>query len=63
MKLVIKYPPEYKTPIRIEEAEDLEEAWDREDEVKQGFGQALILTDKQWEELRLICQIDSFDKK
>ena len=40
-KIIVKYRPEYKTPMRIEEVEDLEEAYDTQDEVEQGFGSCL----------------------
>lgn len=49
-KIVIKYPPEYKTPIRIDLAEDREEAYDIQDEVEQGFGSCLILNEEEYKE-------------
>jgi len=51
MKLIIVYPPEYRTPIVIETVEDEEDANDRAAEVSQGFGQTLILTEKELKEL------------
>lgn len=51
-KIIIKYRPEYKTPMYIEEAEDLEEAYDIQDEVEQGFGSSLILTEDEYKELK-----------
>ncbi len=49
-KIVIKYPPEYKTPIRIVEAKNREEAYDTQDEVEQGFGSCLILNEEEYKE-------------
>ena len=51
MKVIIKYNPEYKTPIKVHEVEDFEDAWDLIDEAKQGFGQGIILTDQEFEQL------------
>jgi hypothetical protein len=36
--------------MHIEEAEDLEEAYDTQDEVEQGFGSCLILNEEEWKE-------------
>tara|TARA_B100000963_G_scaffold5095_1_gene3876 strand:- start:15339 stop:15536 length:198 start_codon:yes stop_codon:yes gene_type:complete len=49
-KILIKYPPEYKTPIRIEEREDRLDAIDLLDEVEQGFGSCLIFNPQEWDE-------------
>ena len=51
-KIIIKYRPEYKTPMRIEEADSLEEAYDTQDEVEQGFGSCLILNEEEYKELK-----------
>jgi hypothetical protein len=51
-KIIIKYPPEYKTPIRIEERDVFEEALDLRDEVEQGFGSCIILDEKNYEALK-----------
>lgn len=51
MKIIITYPPEYKTPMRIETIEDEEDAIDKAAEVSQGFGQALVLTEKEYQKL------------
>lgn len=50
-RLIIAYPPEYKTPIRIEECEDIEEVNDIQDEVQQQFGTCVVLTESQYGEL------------
>ena len=49
-KIIIKYRPEYKTPMRIREADNLEEAYDKQDEVEQGFGSCLILNEEEYKE-------------
>lgn len=51
-KVIIKYRPEYKTPIRIEEAEDIDEAYDLVDDAEQQFGVGIILNKKEFKELR-----------
>jgi hypothetical protein len=51
MKVIITYPPEYRTPMRIENIKDEEDAIDKAAEVRQGFGQALVLTEKEYQEL------------
>lgn len=51
MKVIIRYPKEYKTPMSIETIKDIEDAVDRAAEVKQGFGQALVISDKELAEL------------
>ena len=51
MKVIIKYNPEYKTPVKVHEVEETEDAWDLIDEAKQGFGQGIILTDQEFEQL------------
>ena len=61
-KIIVKYRPEYKTPMRIEEAEDLEEAYDTQDEVEQGFGYCLILNQEEWKEF-LELAIDELKNK
>ena len=49
-KILIKYPPEYKTPIRIEERANKLDAIDLLDEVEQGFGSCLIFNPQEWDE-------------
>ena len=49
-KIVIKYPPEYKTPIRIEERDDKLDTIDLLDEVEQRFGSCLIFNKEDWKE-------------
>ena len=61
-KIIVKYRPEYKTPMRIEEVEDLEEAYDTQDEVEQGFGSCLILNQEEWKEF-LELAIDELKNK
>ena len=51
MKVIIKYNPEYKTPVKVHEVEEAEDAWDLIDEAEQGFGQGIILTDQEFEQL------------
>lgn len=51
MKVIIRYPKIYKTPMRIETIKDEEDAIDKAAEVHQGFGQALILSDNELKEL------------
>ena len=51
-KVIIKYRPEYKTPIRIEEAEDIDEAYDLVDFAEQQFGVGIILNQEEFKELR-----------
>ena len=50
-RLIIAYPLEYRTPIRIEECEDIEEVNDTQDEVQQQFGTCVVLTESQYQEL------------
>ena len=50
-KLIIAYPLEYKTPVRTEECEDIEEVNDIQDEVQQQFGTCVVLTESQYQEL------------
>jgi len=53
-KILIKYPSEYKTPLRIEERDDRLDANDLLDEVEQGFGSCLIFNEEEYKEfLRL----------
>jgi len=51
-KVIIKYRPEYKTPISIEEVEDIDEAYDLVDDAEQQFGVGIILNKEEFEELR-----------
>tara|TARA_B100001287_G_C22540606_1_gene461959 strand:- start:344 stop:520 length:177 start_codon:yes stop_codon:yes gene_type:complete len=51
MKVIIKYNPEYKTGVKVHEVEKAEDAWDLIDEANQSFGQGIILTDQEFEEL------------
>ena len=51
VKVIIKYNPEYKTPVKVHEVEKVEDAWDLIDEAKQSFGQGIILTDHEFEQL------------
>ena len=48
MKVIIKHNPEYKTPVKVHEVEDVEDAWDLMDEARQSFGQGIILTDEEF---------------
>lgn len=49
-KILIKYPPEYNTPLRIEERENLEEALGLADEVEQGWGSCMVFNKEEWKE-------------
>ena len=49
-KVIITYPPEYKTPIKIEERSDEEDLYILIDEVEQQFGKCLIIYDHEWKE-------------
>lgn len=51
MKVIIKYNPEYKTPVKVHEVEDVEDAWDLIDEAGQCFGQGIILTDEEFKDI------------
>ena len=51
MKVIIKYNPEYKIPVKVHQVEKAEDAWDLIDEAKQSFGQGIILTDQEFEQL------------
>ena len=51
MKVIIKYNQEYKTPVKVHEVKEEEDAWDLIDEAKQSFGQGIILTDQEFEQL------------
>ena len=51
MKVIIKYNQEYKTPIKVHEVEKAEDAWDLIYEANQSFGQGIILTDQEFEQL------------
>jgi hypothetical protein len=51
-KVIIKYRPEYNAPIRIEEAEDIDEAYDLVDEAEQQFGVGIVLNQEEFKELR-----------
>tara|TARA_B100000900_G_C20492956_1_gene680366 strand:+ start:980 stop:1150 length:171 start_codon:yes stop_codon:yes gene_type:complete len=51
MKVIIKHNPEYKTPVKVHEVEEVEDAWDLIDEAKQSFGQGIILTNQEFEQL------------
>lgn len=55
-KIIVRNRPEYKSPLMIFGADDLDEANDTKDEVEQKFGQALILTDQEFKELKEILQ-------
>ncbi len=49
-RVLIKYPPEYKTPLRVAERDDKLDAIDLLDEVEQGFGSCLIFNEEEWKE-------------
>jgi len=51
MKVIIKYIPEYKTPVKVHEVEDVKDAWDLIDEAAQRFGQGIILTDEEFKDI------------
>lgn len=55
-KIIVRNRAEYKSPLIILEADDLDEANDTKEEVEQIFGQALILTDQEFKELKEILQ-------
>jgi hypothetical protein len=50
-RLIIAYPLEYKTPVRIEECEDIEDVNEIQDEVQQQFGTCVVLTESQYKQL------------
>ena len=52
MKVIIKYNPEYKTPVKVHEVEDVKDAWDLIDEAGQCFGQGIILTDEEFNDIK-----------
>jgi len=51
MKVIIKHIQYCKTPIKVYEVEDLEDAWDLIDEAHQCFGQGIILTDEEFKDI------------
>lgn len=51
MKVIIKYNPEYKTPVKVHEVEDIKDAWDLIDEAGQSFGQGIVLTDEEFKDI------------
>jgi len=53
MKVIIKHNPEYSTTSAVEvyEAEDINEARDLLDEAAQGFGQGIILTNDEFDDI------------
>ena len=51
MKVIIKYNPEYKTPVKVHDVDNVEDAWDLIDEAGQHFGQGVILTDEEFEDI------------
>lgn len=51
MKVIVTYPPEYKTPVMVQEVETLEDAYEIIDEAKQGFGMGVVITDEEFDKM------------
>lgn len=48
MKVIIKYPPEYNTPVKVHDFDDKNDAVNAAADAEQKFGQAVILTDEEY---------------
>lgn len=51
MKVIVKHNPEYATPVEVYDVEDINEARDLIDEAAQGFGQGIILTNDEFDDI------------
>lgn len=51
MKVIVTYPPEYKTPVKVHEVETLEDAYDLIDEANQSFGMGVVITNEEFDKM------------
>lgn len=51
MKVIVKHNPEYATPVEVYDVEDINDARDLIDEAAQGFGQGIILTNDEFDDI------------
>jgi hypothetical protein len=51
MKVIVKHNPEYATAVEVYDVEDINDARDLIDEAAQGFGQGIILTNDEFDDI------------
>ena len=62
-RVIVTYPPVYKTPIKIEKVDGQEELFDLMDEVEQQFGKCTVIHDHEWKEfVKLINEEEYYER-